>query len=72
MAKPEFFTMTEKQAKETAEKLWHSKLELLAHLEKAQVQLNSLKTNMDSRINLYIKDKDYLEEELRVTRARLD
>ena len=27
---------------------------------------------MDTRINLYIKDKDHLEEELRVTRARLD
>ena len=27
---------------------------------------------MDSRIGMYVRDKEFLEEELRVTRARLD
>ena len=37
LSTPDFRTMPEEELKETAKSLWTSKLELLAHLEKAQV-----------------------------------
>ena len=46
--------------REQADKLWCSKIELLAHLEKAHTELASIKSNMDSRINIYLRDKEYL------------
>ena len=49
--------MTHEQTLATAKSLWDSKLELLAHLEKAQIELSTIKENVDARINLYARDK---------------
>lgn len=57
LSKPEFQNMTESQLREESNKLWSSKLELLAHLEKAHIELACLKENVDSRVNMYIRDK---------------
>lgn len=37
LAEPSFNTMTHDQLKKSAEEMWKSKLELLAHLEKAHI-----------------------------------
>lgn len=55
-----------------AQQLWKNKLELLAHLEKAQIELKTLQESNELRVGLYLKDKESLEEELRQARARLD
>lgn len=57
MAQPQFHSMTSDQILANAKSLWNSKLQLLAHLEKAQIQLATLKESVDARINLYARDK---------------
>jgi hypothetical protein len=64
--------MNEAQLKMQAQQLWRSKLELLAHLEKAQIELKVAQQSTELRVGLYLKDKESLEEELRQARARLD
>ncbi len=61
LAQPNFIAMTETQLREMVEKLWHNKLELLAHLEKVQIQLKTNKQTNDSKLNSYMRDKENLE-----------
>lgn len=44
----------------------------MAHLEKAQIELRTISESTESRIGLYLKDKDIMEEELRSAKVRLD
>lgn len=43
MVKPSFSALTQTQLRQLAEQLWSSKLQLIAHLEKAQIQLQTNK-----------------------------
>jgi hypothetical protein len=72
LAAPSFDSLTEAQLKMQAQLLWKNKLELLAHLEKAQIELKTAQESTELRVGLYLKDKEGLEEELRQARARLD
>ena len=47
--------MTEKDLRLLAEKLWHNKIELLAHLEKAQIEFKTLKEGADTRFNMMLR-----------------
>jgi hypothetical protein len=72
LAEPSVETMTHEQLKKCVMDLWKSKLEVLAHLEKAHIELKMIAESNESRIGLYLKDKEQMEEELRAARARLD
>ncbi|EFX60280.1 hypothetical protein DAPPUDRAFT_344259 [Daphnia pulex] len=72
LATPSFESLNEAQLRMQAQQLWKSKLELLAHLEKVQIELKMAQESTELRVGLYLKDKEALEEELRQAKARLD
>ena len=72
LAEPTISTMSHDLLVKYTQELWVSKLELLAHLEKAQIELKTVAENTESRIGLYLRDKEHMEEELKMARARLD
>jgi hypothetical protein len=72
LARPEISSLDLPALRTLAEKLWLGKLELLAHLEKAQVELKTLKEGTDARTGYYMREKEELAEELRLTRMQLD
>lgn len=51
LAKPEFELLDLKGLRQTAERLWSEKLEVLAHLEAAQ---NKLKADAQDKANRYL------------------
>ena len=60
LAAPSFDSLNEAQLKMQAQQLWKSKLELLAHLEKAQIELKTMQESNELRVGLYLKDKESL------------